>query len=112
MAGTRPTVETVTDRCDSPRPCGAGVEQRVERLAHAGVVGQRLPHAHEDDVGQPARAAGRCSPFAIAAAAATAWPMISAAERLRVRPCWPVAQNGQAMPQPAWLEMQTVARSG
>ena len=52
------------------------------------------------------------SPFAIAAAAATAWPMISAADRLRVSPCWPVAQNGQAMPQPAWLEMQTVARSG
>ena len=47
-----------------------------------------------------------------AAAAATAWPMISAAERLRVRPCWPVAQNGHAMPQPAWLEMHTVARSG
>ena len=38
--------------------------------------------------------------------------MISAADRLRVSPCWPVAQNGQAMPQPAWLEMQTVARSG
>ncbi len=52
------------------------------------------------------------SPEAIAAAAATAWPMISAAERLRVSPCCPVAQNGQAMPQPAWLEMQTVARSG
>ena len=45
-------------------------------------------------------------------AAATAWPMISAADRLRVSPCWPVAQNGQAMPQPAWLEMQTVARPG
>ena len=48
----------------------------------------------------------------MAAAAATAWPMISAADRLRVSPCWPVAQNGQAMPQPAWLEMQTVARPG
>ena len=32
-------------------------EQRVEGLADAGVVGQRLAHAHEDDVGQPARAA-------------------------------------------------------
>ena len=29
---------------------------------------------------------------------------------LRVRPSWPVAQNGQFMPQPAWLEMQTVTR--
>ena len=37
---------------------------------------------------------------------------LSAAERLRVSPCCPVAQNGHAMPQPAWLEMQTVARSG
>ncbi|WP_197696661.1 hypothetical protein [Nocardia terpenica] len=28
------------------------------------------------------------------------------------RPPWPVAQNGQAMPQPAWLEMHRVLRSG
>jgi hypothetical protein len=25
---------------------------------------------------------------------------------------WPVVQNGHAMPQPAWLEMHSVARSG
>ena len=31
---------------------------------------------------------------------------------LRCRPPWPVAQNGQAMPQPAWLETHIVARSG
>jgi hypothetical protein len=31
---------------------------------------------------------------------------------LRVRPAWPVAQNGHAMPQPAWLLTQTVVRSG
>src|SRR5918995_1338286 len=36
------------------------------------------------------------SPAAIAAAAATAWPMISAADRLQVRPLCPVAQNEQA----------------
>jgi hypothetical protein len=30
---------------------------------------------------------------------------------LRSRPPWPVAQNGHAMPQPAWLETQIVARS-
>ena len=28
-------------------------------------------------------------------------PTISATDRFRVRPCWPVAQNGQAMPHPA-----------
>jgi len=38
--------------------------------------------------------------------------MISAVDRLRVRPSWPVAQNGQAIPQPAWLETHSVARSG
>jgi hypothetical protein len=35
-----------------------------------------------------------------------------AVDRLRCSPPWPVAQNGQAIPQPAWLEMHTVARSG
>jgi 23S rRNA (adenine2503-C2)-methyltransferase len=35
-----------------------------------------------------------------------------ATERLRVRPSWPVAQKGQAMPQPTWLEMHRVARFG
>ena len=37
---------------------------------------------------------------------------ISAVDRFRVRPAWPVAQNGHAIPQPAWLEMHTVTRSG
>ncbi len=37
---------------------------------------------------------------------------ISAVDRLRVRPAWPVAQNGQFMPQPACEEMHIVTRSG
>jgi hypothetical protein len=45
-------------------------------------------------------------------AAATTCSTISAVDMLRWRPPWPVAQNGQAMPQPAWLDTQTVARSG
>jgi hypothetical protein len=35
---------------------------------------------------------------------------ISAVDRLRVRPSWPVAQNGHAMPQPAWLDTHSVVR--
>ena len=31
---------------------------------------------------------------------------------LRVSPACPVAQNGQFIPQPAWLEMQIVTRLG
>ena len=31
---------------------------------------------------------------------------------LRFRPAWPVAQNGQAIPQPAWLDTHIVTRSG
>jgi hypothetical protein len=31
---------------------------------------------------------------------------------LRSSPPWPVAQKGQAMPQPAWLETQIVVRPG
>ena len=37
---------------------------------------------------------------------------ISPADMLRVRPSCPVAQNGQFIPQPAWLEMHTVTRRG
>ena len=52
------------------------------------------------------------SPRAIERAPATTCSTISAVDMLRCRPPMPVAQNGQAMPQPAWLETQTVARSG
>lgn len=31
---------------------------------------------------------------------------------LRVSPSLPVAQNGQLMPQPTWLEMHNVVRFG
>ncbi len=51
------------------------------------------------------------SPAAATCAATRTCSTISAVDRLRVRPPCPVAQNGQAMPQPAWLEMQTVIRS-
>ena len=47
----------------------------------------------------------------LSALARTTWSTISAVDRLRVRPCWPVAQNGQAMPQPAWLDRHSVVRS-
>ena len=49
---------------------------------------------------------------AAAAAACRTCSTISAVDRLRCRPPWPVAQNGQAIPHPAWLETHTVARSG
>ncbi|CAB4926976.1 unannotated protein [freshwater metagenome] len=41
------------------------------------------------------------SPFAQARAAATICSVISPALKLRVRPAWPVAQNGQFIPHPA-----------
>jgi hypothetical protein len=37
---------------------------------------------------------------------------ISAVLMLRWSPPWPVAQNGQAIPQPAWLDTHMVTRSG
>ena len=45
-------------------------------------------------------------------AAPTTCSTISAVDMLRVSPSWPVAQNGQFMPHPAWLEMHTVTRFG
>lgn len=52
------------------------------------------------------------SPSRSARMPSTIWCTISAVERLRSRPAWPVAQNGQFMPQPACEEMHMVTRSG
>ncbi|MNW61775.1 hypothetical protein D3C74_398620 [compost metagenome] len=52
------------------------------------------------------------SPSASDFAAERTCSTISAVDRLRVRPSWPVAQNGHAMPQPAWLETHSVDRFG
>ncbi len=51
-------------------------------------------------------------PLARSAAPEKTWDTISAVDRLRVSPAWPVAQNGQAMPQPACDETHMVTRSG
>ena len=39
------------------------------------------------------------------------WPMISAAVRLRLKPCRPVEQNVHSSAQPTWDEMHSVPRS-
>ena len=52
------------------------------------------------------------SPRASARAPATTWATISAADRFLVSPAWPVAQNGQAIPQPAWEDTHMVTRCG
>ena len=52
------------------------------------------------------------SPRDSARAPSTTCSTISAVLMLRVRPAWPVAQNGQAIPQPACDETHIVVRSG
>ena len=52
------------------------------------------------------------APAAIALAPANTCVTISAADRFLVRPAWPVAQNGQAMPQPACDDTHIVTLSG
>src|SRR5450432_392683 len=42
---------------------------------------------------------------------ATTWATISAVDRFRVRPAWPVAHNGQPIPQPACDDTHIVTRS-
>ena len=49
-------------RWDRPRPSGAGSVSRRTARDDPVVVGQRLAHAHEHDVGQPAGAAGTSPP--------------------------------------------------
>ena len=51
-------------------------------------------------------------PAASARAPATTCVTISAVDRLRVSPAWPVAQNGQAIPQPACEDTHMVTRPG
>ena len=51
------------------------------------------------------------SPVASNWLAATTWLMISPVDMLRCRPPWPVAQKGQAMPQPACELMHNVVRT-
>ena len=51
------------------------------------------------------------SPRASARAPASTCSTISAVDRLRVSPAWPVAQKGQFIPQPACEETHTVLRS-
>ncbi len=52
------------------------------------------------------------APSRAAAAACRTCSTISPVDRLRCSPPCPVAQNGHAIPQPAWLDTHTVARSG
>ena len=52
------------------------------------------------------------APDSAAAIAVRTCSTISAAERLRVSPDCPVAQKGQAMPQPAWEETHRVVLPG
>src|SRR5207253_2503719 len=58
------------------------------------------------------QAAPRTSRRASARAPATTCATISAADRFLVSPAWPVAQNGQPIPQPACDETHMVTRPG
>ena len=99
-------------------PVRRRVGQPADRADGGLVVGQRLAHAHEDHVADPQRATVLGAPPASSprrsdrARRATTCSTISAADMLRVRPSWPVAQKGQFMPQPAWLDTQMVTRLG
>jgi len=42
--------------------------------------------------------------------ASQSWPMISAADRLRLKPCLPVEQNAQSSAQPACEDTHSVPR--
>ena len=112
IAGARPTVDTVTARAEIPNPSGAGAVIRrtaastLEKLAS----GSPMPmNTTLDNRSLPGPSAGMSRNVT---AAARTCSRISAVLRLRVSPPWPVAQNGQAIPQPAWEETQTVLRSG
>jgi hypothetical protein len=98
-------------RADRPRPAGAGSTMRrtAPNTARGFASGSPIPMKTTllRRVGPPAR-----SPSRAAAAARRTCSTISAVDRLRVSPCCPVAQNGQAMPQPACEDTHSVVRPG
>ena len=57
IRGTSPTVDTVMPRALMPRPVGRRLGEPAYGADHGLVVGQRLAHAHEHDVGDAARTA-------------------------------------------------------
>ena len=87
-------------RRDRVAPLGG---QDLGREPDGVVVGERLAHAHEDDVRD---GRGRREPHR-----RLHLPDDLAGRRFRTRPICAVAQNPHPMPQPAWLEMQRVRRS-
>ena len=57
IRGTRPTVDTVIAAGGHAEPVGRRVGEPAYGADHGLVVGHRLAHAHEHDVGDPARTA-------------------------------------------------------
>ena len=101
MPGISPTVEIVMWRADSPRsPWNRStLGQTAARFA----IGSPIPMNTMLLTRRPTSRARRD--------ARTTCSTISPTVRWRVKPAWPVAQNPQAMAQPAWLLTHTVARS-
>ena len=95
-----------------PEPVRGRGDQLTHRADHRLVVGQRLAHAHEDHVADPAATTGNRGRGLSLRSPSITCSTISAVLMLRCSPPWPVAQNGQAMPQPAWLDTHIVTRSG
>jgi hypothetical protein len=104
-------VETVMLRWEMPSPAGLGSLNRwiARRMLANDASGSPIPMktmllTRPGPPGISFRASAR--------APATTCSTISAVDRLRVSPAWPVAQNGQFIPQPACEETHIVTRSG
>ena len=110
MSGTIPTVETVTLRADRPKPAGEGSMIRRRALSTCFQFARGSPMPMNTTLVR--RHGSPRSPRAAASIPQRTCSTISPADRLRVSPPWPVAQNGHAIPHPAWEEMHKVALSG
>jgi hypothetical protein len=82
------------------------VDDAPDGADHPVVVRQRLAHAHEDDVADPASARG------LRALGRDDLLDDLAGGQVAGQPGLPGGAEGQAIPQPAWLLMHTVVRSG
>ena len=92
ICGARPLVETVILR--APDLSAPGRVEDAQGLEQIVVIGQRLAHAHDDQIidhPRIRRASGLPSPRSTA----RTWLTISSTARLRFQPSRPLAQNLQ-----------------
>ena len=108
-----PEVDSVTRRRDRPYALSSRNTDSAVTTLSKFASGSPIPIITTFVIGaRPCATQGALLPSASSVRlACQSWPMISAAVRLRLKPCLPVEQKAQSSAQPACDEMHSVPRS-